>query len=768
MVAKMAIRQKVQVPAEESTANEAHSDLVRVEQARSLNASATSAAFINLANALILALAFRHEIALPILLMWLAFNAVYSAVLVLERKETLASRSPWPMRRVAIRATALGLVWGAFIWVMTANARPNHLLLVGVVMMGMTAGGAVRLAIVPAAAKGFLWSIATLSAAAAVVHVGAAYGGVPALLIVSYALFLQRYSRAFTALQFQYWRDRAELAARNETIGLLLNNFHDNSGGWVWSVNRAGRITTPSQPFLRAAGRSLIGAKFVDLFSEGDERDELIRRMERGEHFRELPVSIDVTGKRRHWLLAGGYADSGDYQGVATDVTDKVEAQERLAYLAHYDELTGLQNRVRFREEIDRALEEPHPGEVAVLFCLDLDRFKSINDSMGHPFGDALLAAVGARLRDGLGPEHIIARLGGDEFAILSRIPEGEWQTEIAGDRLLRLFDKHFVVGDSAIALNTSIGARVLGTAAEMSADEAMRDADLALYRAKAKGRGRCSVFHSEMTAHVTRRVALEQGLRTAVANRELSLAFQPYVEIATGKVIGFEALMRWHSPQFGPVSPSEFIPIAEESGLILSIGAWAIGEAIREASRWPKHVRVAVNLSPLQFQTQSLVQTVARELREQGFDPDRLELELTESTLLDGTDAALAAIQSLKLLGVRVALDDFGTGFSSLSYLRQFPFDKIKIDKSFVSEIASSATDASVVKAIIELGAALGMRITAEGVEDEGQLAALRALGCHEVQGYMLALPLPAAEARTLVNAAMPTVEPLSMAGAG
>jgi diguanylate cyclase (GGDEF)-like protein len=412
---------------------------------------------------------------------------------------------------------------------------------------------------------------------------------------------------------------------------------------------------------------------------------------------------------------------------------------------------------VRFREEIDRALAERHPGEVVVLFCLDLDRFKSINDSMGHPFGDALLAAVGARLREGLGARDIIARLGGDEFAILARIAEGDWNEDTAGDRVLRLFDRHFLVGEAAIALNTSVGARVLGSAREMSADEAMRDADLALYRAKAKGRGRCSVFHSEMTAHITRRVALEQALRTAVANNELSLAFQAYVEIASNKVVGFEALMRWNSPQFGPVSPVEFIPIAEESGLILSIGQWAIGEAIREASRWPKSIRVAVNLSPLQFQTQSLVATVARELRERNFDPDRLELELTESTLLDGTDSALAAIQSLKLLGVRIALDDFGTGFSSLSYLRQFPFDKIKIDKSFVSEIASSSADASVVKAIIELGVALGMRITAEGVEDEGQLAALRNLGCHEVQGFMLALPLPAAEARALVSAATP-----------
>jgi len=753
--------------AESATA--AHTGLLRLERARSLRGSAWSAAFINTANAIVLAVTFWHEIAAPILLAWLAFNAIYGAVLVLERGTTLAATSPWPIRRIIIRATALGIVWGAFIWVMSAAASPRQLLLVGVVMMGMTAGGAVRLAIVPPAAFGFMWSIALIACAATITHVGLADGIVPAILVLSYAMFLQRHSLAYSAVQISSWRDRAELAARNETISLLLNNFNDNSSDWVWRLDAAGRIWQPSDRFAEAAGWGrLADMQFVDIFEPGAERDALITKIARGEHFRELPVRLKVGGHFRHWVLAGSRSGKRDFQGVATDVTDKVEAQQRLAYLAHFDELTGLQNRVRFREEIDRALAEPIGGEVAVLFCLDLDRFKSINDTMGHPFGDTLLAVVGRRLRDALGPEHVIARLGGDEFAILSRVPAADWSPQDAGEDLLRLFDRPFLVGDAAIALNTSIGARVLDGMEQTSGHEALRDADLALYRAKALGRGRCSVFETAMTGLATRRLALEQALRTAPANHELSLAFQPYIEIATGRIVGLEALMRWNSPQFGPVSPSEFIPIAEESGLILSIGAWAIGEAIREASRWPARVRVAVNLSPLQFQTRSLVATVARELREQHFDPDRLELELTESTLLDGTDTALAAIQSLKMLGVRIALDDFGTGFSSLSYLCRFPFDKIKIDKSFVRAVATSSTDASVVRAIIELGVALGMRITAEGVEDEGQLSALRVLGCHEVQGFMLAMPLPAAETRALVNAAIPaTGEPLRLVNA-
>jgi diguanylate cyclase (GGDEF)-like protein len=748
----------------------AYSILFRMERARSLKSSAKSAAFINLANAVVLAVTFRHEIALPILAAWLAFNTIYAAVLLMERDETLTAPSPWPMRRIVIRATTLGIVWGAFTWVMTAAASPSQLLLVGVVMMGMTAGGAVRLAIVPAAAIGFMWSIALLAAGASITHVGIADGIVPAILIISYAMFLHRHSLAYSKVQTGSWRDRSELAARNETISLLLNNFNDNSSDWVWRLDTAGRIVQPSDRFMEAAARdALSGLPFLRLFEPGPERDALATKIARGEHFRELPVRLKAGAGWRYWMLAGSRSSRGEFQGVASDVTEKVGAQQRLAYLAHFDELTGLQNRVRFREEIDRALAHPVEGEVAVLFCLDLDRFKSINDTMGHPFGDALLAAVGARLREALGPQHIIARLGGDEFAILSRIPVATWRPLQAGDEVLGLFDRPFLVGDAEIALNTSIGARVLDGREQASGHEVLRDADLALYRAKALGRGRCSVFETAMTGHATRRLALEQALRTASANHELSLVFQPFIEIATGRIVGMEALMRWDSPQFGPVSPNEFIPIAEESGLILSIGAWAIGEAIREASRWPANVRVAVNLSPLQFQTQSLVATVARALREQHFDPDRLELEITESTLLDGPDMALAAIQSLKMLGVRIALDDFGTGFSSLSYLCRFPFDKIKIDKSFVRAVATSTTDASVVKAIIELGAALGMRITAEGVEDEGQLSALRMLGCHEVQGFMLAMPLPAAEARALVSASYPTHEPpLRLVNAG
>jgi predicted signal transduction protein with EAL and GGDEF domain len=284
-----------------------------------------------------------------------------------------------------------------------------------------------------------------------------------------------------------------------------------------------------------------------------------------------------------------------------------------------------------------------------------------------------------------------------------------------------------------------------------------LRDADLALYRAKAVGRGSCRVFEMDMTASATRRLALEQALRTAVENGEMSLAFQPYVEIATGRIVGLEALMRWQSPQYGAVSPNEFIPIAEDSGLILSIGAWAISEALKEAGKWPDGIHVAVNLSPLQFQTQSLAATVSQELRRSGLAPERLELEITESTLLEGSDAALATIASLKMLGVRIALDDFGTGFSSLSYLSRFPFDKIKIDKMFVAGIAKSPATASVVKAIADLGVALGMTITAEGVEEQAQVVALRSVGCHEMQGYLLAPPLPAAAARELLTRTAP-----------
>jgi diguanylate cyclase (GGDEF)-like protein len=726
---------------------------------RVLQASTPTAAFINFLNACILTVLFWGQISTPTLVSWLAFNVIYTVVLFLDRDPEKAGRSPWPMRLVVLRATALGFVWGCFVWAMTEVTSTDSMLVAGIVMVGMMAGGAVRLAIAPQAAYGFVWSLGLISAVAAVVNLDAVNGVIAAFLVVVYAFFLIRHAGTYSADQIRNWRDRLELAARNETISLLLNDFSDNSSDWVWEIDASGRVLRPSDRFREAVALpGLEGAGFLDLFESGAAHDTLARLIVAGDHFRELAVELQVAGQRRHWILSGRSNGEAGWRGVASDVTAKVEAERRLEYLAHFDELTRLQSRVRFREEVDAALAGAGADEFVLLCCLDLDRFKAINDTMGHPFGDALLAAVGERLRQSVRPGDAVARLGGDEFAVLRRINRSEWQPETAGADLIDIFFKPFSVGGAEIALNTSVGVRVIEASERIRADDALRDADLALYRAKAIGRGCCKVFESDMTARAARRLALEQGLRTAIEKNELSIAFQPFAEIATGRIVGLEALMRWHSPQFGAVSPDEFIPIAEESGLILNIGGWAIGEAIREAAHWPDHVRVAVNLSPLQFQTQALAATVFQALNRHRFDPDRLELEITESTLLDGSEAALATIGSLKMLGVRIALDDFGTGFSSLSYLCRFPFDKIKIDKTFVGAIATSPASASVVKAIADLGIALGMTITAEGVEEEGQFNALQAIGCHEMQGFLLAPPLPAAEARALILSASPS----------
>lgn len=733
-------------------------DHTGVEQMRVLQSSTPTAAFINLANACVLTVVFWGEIATPLLVAWLVFNAAYTVILFADRDPEAAARSPWPLRLVVIRATALGLAWGWFVWAMTKVTDSDSIFLGGIVMVGMMAGGAVRLAVVPWAAYGFVWSMASISIVAAIVHVGGVHGVVAAFLVAAYALFLIRHAGTYSADQIRSWRDRRDLAARNETIGMLLNDFSDNSSDWVWEIGADGRIEKPSERFGEAVfGQAVEGTLFVSLFEPGAARDTLVRLLETAGHFRELSASIRIGNRLRHWVLSGRRSARGGWRGVASDVTDKVEAEQRLAYLAHFDELTGLQSRVRFRENVAAAIGSIAGDELILVSCLDLDRFNAINDTMGHPFGDALLAAIGARLQKGVRAGDVVARLGGDEFAVLSRIKRSVWNPDTAGTDLIGLFDEPFPVGGARIALNISVGVRVVEAGETISADDALRDADLALYRAKAVGRGSCRVFEMDMTASATRRLALEQALRTAVENGEMSLAYQPYAELATGRIVGLEALMRWQSPSFGAVSPNEFIPIAEDSGLILPIGAWALREALKEAARWPDKIHVAVNLSPVQFQTQSLAATVSQELRRSGVGPERLELEITESTLLEGSDAALATIASLKMLGVRIALDDFGTGFSSLSYLSRFPFDKIKIDKMFVAGIAKSPATASVVKAIADLAVALGMTITAEGVEEEAQVVALRSVGCHEMQGYLLAPPLPAAAARELLTRTAP-----------
>ncbi len=437
--------------------------------------------------------------------------------------------------------------------------------------------------------------------------------------------------------------------------------------------------------------------------------------------------------------------------GVVIDVTDRREAEERLVHIARHDPLTGLPNRLLFREGLDAALAEARRGRGFALHCLDLDRFKEVNDTLGHPVGDALLREVAERVRGVLRETDTLARLGGDEFAVIQKGAEGREAAERLARRIVEVLARPFDLGGHQVGIGTSLGiAFAPGDAVE--ADVLMRDADMALYRAKAEGRGRWSFFDPEMDARMQLRRALELELRRALAGEEFELHYQPIVDVRTGGPCGFEALMRWRHPERGMIPPDGFISLCEDIGLIVALGEWALLRACRDATTWPGSPRVAVNLSPSQFATSGLVEAVARALAISGLDPARLELEVTETVMLGDADSALAALQRLKALGVRIALDDFGTGYSSLSHLQRFPVDKVKIDRCFTSELGLSARSRAIVEAVTRLCDGLAMTTTAEGVETPAQLEAIRGIGCVEAQGYLFSHPVPAAEVPRLL----------------
>lgn len=420
-----------------------------------------------------------------------------------------------------------------------------------------------------------------------------------------------------------------------------------------------------------------------------------------------------------------------------------------MSYMAHHDALTGLPNRLLFHERLAEALERrQRRSDGVALLCLDLDHFKQVNDTLGHPTGDMLLKDVAERLRKCVRDGDLVARLGGDEFAVLQcGATHPEHASELARRIIEELSAPYDLAGDRVI-VGASVGI-VVAAADLSSADVLIRSADIALYRAKGNGRGTFCFFETAMNEQIQARRAIEVDLREALGRGEFEVFYQPLFNLHAQHVSGFEALLRWRHPDRGLIAPSEFIPLAEELGLIIPIGEWVMAQACAEAVTWPEHITVAVNLSPVQFHSSGLVGVVRRALESSGLAAHRLELEITESALLQDSEAVLAVLHELRAFGLRTALDDFGTGYSSLSYLRSFPFDKLKIDQSFVREMAHRPDCLAIVKAVLALARELGMATTAEGVETEEQLQHLRHIGCLEVQGFLFDRPRPAAHIR-------------------
>jgi diguanylate cyclase (GGDEF)-like protein/PAS domain S-box-containing protein len=474
---------------------------------------------------------------------------------------------------------------------------------------------------------------------------------------------------------------------------------------------------------------------------------------------------VSQTGERYITSKRIGIRDSaGDPTyiiNVVEDVTERRRADEKIAHLAHYDALTDLPNRVLFREQIERELRKAVDGEQFALLYIDIDEFKSINDSLGHHVGDELLKAVAARIKDCIKTTDLIARLGGDEFAVIqtavgSRADVVEFVTRIHG----AIRQPYECLGHH-LSTDASIGI-ALAPHDGTDLDQLIKSADLAMYGAKAEGRRTHRFFEPAMDARAKARLTMEQDLRQAIADGDFEIHYQPLLDLRCNEVAGCEALLRWRHPERGMVSPAEFIPLAEDTGLINELGDWVLQTACTEAAAWPPHIRLAVNVSPVQLKSHTLALRIMRALAASGMPPERLEIEITEAVLIHDDETALAILHQLRAIGVRIALDDFGTGFSSLSYLKRFPFDKIKIDRCFVSDIEVDGS-AAIVQAVVNIAASRNMTTTAEGVETEQQREILRKLGCTQMQGYLFSAAKPAADVRRLLGVGNETARVLA-----
>jgi diguanylate cyclase (GGDEF)-like protein len=457
-------------------------------------------------------------------------------------------------------------------------------------------------------------------------------------------------------------------------------------------------------------------------------------------------------------VIALKYQPMSEGGWVATheDVTEQRRIQEQMAYMAHHDALTDLANRVRLRECLNAALSGAGKQQSVAVLCLDLDRFKEVNDTLGHPVGDALLKSVATQLRSCVRDTDTVARLGGDEFAIVQVGANQPMDATVLATRIIEIIGAPHDIDGQQVLIGTSIGIAVSpGDGA--TGDDLLKSADLALYRAKSEGRGAHRFFEREMDERMRARRNLERDLRQALANHEFELHYQPIIDVKRKEVMAFEALLRWNHPERGRVSPADFIPTTEETGLIIPIGEWVLRQACADAARWPADIGVAVNLSSVQFKSANLVGAVSNALSEAMLRADRLELEITETVLLNDSARTLAMLHELRALGVHISMDDFGTGYSSLSYLQSFPFDKIKIDQSFIRNINQNSQSRAIVHAVAGLGVSLGVSTTAEGVETQEQFELVRAEGLTEVQGFYFSKPIPAQEIPAFLSTLSP-----------
>ena len=664
----------------------------------------------------------------------------YTGMMALE----IPARIGWATGTVTV-SIILGIVFGSLA-LLVAGRRDSLtdalgatvLLTVAIVSHHFTAMGAVELTPDPAIVISGLsippasLSILTASAAAAIIAIALA------------AAVLDR-------------RAKGELGRKQVVLDTALENMSQG----LCMFDADGTIMLFNDRYaamLRRTDIQLTGRLLLDVLKEEESKgqwsgnpDEFFARLV--VDAREGRTTTDVVNRfGRSIRVVNQPMQGGGWVATFEDITEWLEAQAKISHMARHDALTGLPNRVLFHEQLEQGLRRAASNDQLAVLCLDLDHFKDINDSLGHPVGDALLKEVGRRLKATVGEHDTVARLGGDEFAVVQIGRSEETAARSLAGRLVEVISTPYEIDDHQIVIGVSIGIS-LSPQDGSNSDELLKNADLALYRAKADGRGTYRFFETGMDARAQARRLLEMDLRAALQRNEFQVYYQPIRDVASDRVVAFEALLRWNHPQRGLIAPISFIPLAEETGLIVQLGEFVLQSACMDAVTWPDDVDVAVNLSPVQFKSPNLIASVTGALAASGLNARRLELEITESVLLQNSEATLTTLHELRGMGVRISLDDFGTGYSSLSYLRSFPFDKIKIDRSFVSELATREDSMAIIRAVTGLGRSLGIVTTAEGVENDAQLELLRREGCTQAQGYLFSKPRPASDVALMLE---------------
>ncbi len=707
----------------------------------------------------------------PLLFAWFAGVVLVAAMVgfpqLRDRKVQIATATRAEFHRETLSLLVTALSWASLPVVFGRSGQAEQLLTVWSVSTALMGAATFSVSTLPLATSGFV-----LICGGGLAAMGWLLG-LPLLsgIAAVYSSFLVGATLNLGRTFIEHKSAEIALKEKSEVVSLLLREYEDSGGDWMWQTD-ASRCLTHVSPRMAIA----MGAETADLDAKpflqilaGDTWEggnfsaglrELAEKMKNRESFSDLVLPVKVNGETFWWELSASpkFDDSGafaGFRGVGSDVTEAHRSADKINRMARFDTLTGLPNRLQITEALGNAMAEADRWRTRCGFMMiDLDRFKAVNDTLGHPMGDRLLTHVAERLKSVMGDNEVCGRLGGDEFAVVVKDANDPARVERLARSIIDTLSKPYEIDQHTLYIGASIGTAV-GPRDGRTVEMLTRSADLALYRSKDQGGGSVNTYEPSLHVHAEERRVLEIALRKALERNEFEVHYQPVVAADTGVIESFEALLRWTNPELGPVSPAKFIPVAEDARLIGAIGEWTLRTACAEAARWPSTVRIAVNVSAEQLAEASFVTTVVSALSNSGLPPSRLELEVTESVFMREGTQAVAVLEKILMLGVRLALDDFGTGYSSLGYLSKTKFSTIKIDRSFVQGASKNAPESiAIIRAVVALANSLGMTTTAEGVETDAECRMVSELGCRKIQGYLFGRPMPAVEARRLFNA--------------